>query len=181
MHTTNLKYRLKTVLAATLLLAAFSLSACVIIINQPSAEEKELMAIQDTVGTQMADIGKKVASGAANPQELGDYIALAQNTVSQAIQRINELKIPEKTKKFADDTVKYLESAKNILNQIKTTLSDLEKLKAQGQELTSQANAAIQEQINSARSAIGGLKSELDKLSGQIRSVRDQIQELYKK
>ncbi len=156
------------------------LSGCVIVINQPSAEEKELLAIQDTVGKQMSDIGQKVSSGTSSPVEIQDYIAQAENTVNQAIQRINELNIPEKTKKFADDTIKYLESAKQIFEQIKSMLADMDKLKKQGQELSQQASTAIQNQIKNIQINISGYKTQIDQISGQLNQARQQILDLYK-
>ena len=157
------------------------LTGCVIVINQPSAEEKELLAIQDTVGKQISDIGQKVSTGSATPYEINDYIAQAENTVSQAIQRISELNIPAKTKKFADDTIAYLQSAKKIFEQIKSLLSDLEKLQKEGQLLSEQAKAAIKEQMSSIQSNISGFTKQINRIAGQLQQARKQMMDLYEK
>ena len=182
MQNNNPKSVIKPFLTAiTPLLLLLTLSACVIIINQPSPEEKELLAIQETVGNQMSQISQKVSSGQSSQLEIEDYIAQSQNTVNQAIQRINELKIPEKTRKFADDTIKYLQSAKKIFEQIKTLLADLEKLKQQGQSLSQQANSAIQEQMKTIQGSISGFKTQIDQVAAQLNQAREQMLKLYEK
>ena len=169
---------IRPALAALLLL---SLSACVIIINQPSPEEKELLAIQETVSKEMSVVAASAGSGASSQNEIDSLISSTKNTVNQAIQRINELKIPEKTRKFADDTVKYLKSASEILEKMKTLLADLEKLKQQGASLGQQANTAIQDQIKAVRGTILGYQTQINQVTSQLNQAREQILKLYEK
>lgn len=172
----TIKFGFATLSTVLLLL---SLSSCVIIINQPSAEEKELLSIQETVSKEMSVVAASAGSGASSQNEIDNLISNTKNTVNQAIQRISELKIPEKTRKFADDTVKYLKSASEILEKMKTIIADLEKLKQQGASLGQQANTVIQEKMKTLQDTISGYKTQIDLVTSQLNKAREQILKLY--
>jgi DNA repair exonuclease SbcCD ATPase subunit len=161
------------------LLATLILNGCVIIINQPSVEEKELMAIQQTVGNSVSDISGKISSGQFSGMEINDFIAQAQNTLNQAIQRIDELKIPDKTKQFAEETKKYLVSAQEIFNQLKTLTADFDKYKEEGIRIGQQAGTMVNEQMKNIQTGINNFSAQLDQLAGELESARKQIEETY--
>jgi outer membrane murein-binding lipoprotein Lpp len=160
-------------------LGLFLLAGCIIVINQPSSQEKELLAIQDTVGKQVSGISQKVASGSYDPVEVNDLIAQAQNTVAQAIQRINELKIPEKTQKIAQQTIVYLESCKKIFNQLKDLIADFDRLKQEGIKLSERAGAVVKEQLKSIENSINNFSGQLNDLAKSLDTARTQILQIY--
>ncbi len=161
------------------LTAAFFIAGCVLIINQPSVEEKELMTIQETVGNQMADVSQKMSSGTYSNDDLGNFITEAEDTISQAIQRINELKIPEKTQKFAEETKKYLDYATKIFKELKDLLKDIDRLKAESIKLGEQADKILAEQIKNIQNGIDFFGKKIDETAKSLTSVRDEIQKLY--
>jgi len=161
------------------LIFIIALTGCVIVINQPSPQEQELLAIQQTVGQEVSGISQKVSAGNSSSAEIGDYIAQAENTVNQALQRISELNIPDKTRKFADDTIKYLQNAKAIFQQIKDLLANIDELKQKSGDLTNQAASTFKEQIDNLNANIQVFSGQLNRVAGQIEDTRKQIMDLY--
>jgi len=155
------------------------LAGCVIIINKPSPQEQELLAIQQTVQQTVSTISQKVSAGNSSAPEIEDYIAQAENTVNQALQRISELDIPNKTKKFAEDTIKYLRNAKAIFQQIRELLANIENLKQKSGDLTNQAASTLKEQIDNLNTNIQVFSGQLSRVAKQIESARKKIMELY--
>jgi len=155
------------------------LEGCVIIINQPSSEEKELLAIQDTVEKQMTDVSQKITSSNYDNVQKADFITQAENTVQQAVQRINELKIPEKTKHFAEETQKYLDYAAKIFKQLKDLLKDIDRLKEESLKLGSKAEETLNVQIKNIQNGIDFFGQKIDQTAKSLQSVRTQILNLY--
>jgi len=160
----GLIYKVLGLAAAVLVLAG-----CVIVINQATPEEKELMAIQQTIGNQITDVGQKVTSDQYSQAQKEDFISQANDTISQALQRIQELNIPAKTKQFADQTKKYLASAQDIFLKMKefVTTINLDDLQLMGEEKLQEVKKTFTQYV-----------IQLDKLATQINSVRKQIEAL---
>jgi ElaB/YqjD/DUF883 family membrane-anchored ribosome-binding protein len=165
--------------AALLLSFLLLLNGCIFVINQPSQEEKELLAIQDTVGKQMADVSQKIASGTYSGVEMSDFLAQAENTLKQAVQRINELKIPEKTRQFAEETKKYLDYAGKIFIQLEDLLKDIERLKNESAKLGEKAAEIAKEQIKNIQQSIDFFSDKISQTAKDVQSVREQILKLY--
>jgi DNA repair ATPase RecN len=149
--------------------AVLLLAGCVIVINQATPEEKELMAIQTTIGQQISDVGQKVTSDQYSPAQKEGFISQANDTISQALQRIQELNIPAKTKQFAEQTKKYLASAQDIFLKMKefVTTVNLNDLQLMGEEKLQEVKKTFTQYV-----------IQLNKLSQQINSARKQIEEL---
>lgn len=137
------------------------------------------MAIQQTVGNSVSDISGKISSGQFSGMEINDFIAQAQNTLNQAIQRIDELKIPDKTKQFAEETKKYLVAAQEIFNQLKTLTTDFDRYKEEGIRIGQQAGTMVNEQMKNIQTGISNFSAQLDQLAGELETTRKQIEETY--
>ncbi len=145
------------------------LSGCVIVINQATPEEKELMAIQDTVGKQMTDVSRKVGDPNYSQAQKEDFITQAESTISQALQRIQELDVPAKTKQFAEQTKKYLAAAQEIFVKLKDFVSNVDNLKKMGEE-----------QLQQVGKTIDMFTGQINNLVHQIDQARKQIEDNYK-
>jgi chromosome segregation ATPase len=155
-------------------------SGCVIVINQPSPEEKTLLDVQQNVEKQVKEVSQKVQSGNYSQQEITNLIGQAENTIQDGLNKLNQLNLPEKAKAAGEKTKIYLESAQKIFGQLKGLLTEFDKIKQQGQELSDQAKKVIQQQIAKIQTNIKTFQSELDQIANNINQTGQQITDLYK-
>lgn len=151
------------------------LSGCVIVINQPSPQERELIKIQETVGEQVRYVSQKVASGNYEKSDMETFISRAEQTIRDALRKIDELNLPEKARIAGEETKKYLQSAQKIFEEIKKLITDIEQLKTKGAELSEQAQKVIQEQIDNSQKTIEAFSAQLNQLIQKMDDVRKQI------
>lgn len=151
------------------------LQGCVIIINQPTPEEKQLMQIQSQVSSQVKDINTKVESGNYNESDLDQLISQAEQSISDSLKTIDNLKLPDRAKDVAEKTKIYLESAQRLYGQMKALLSDFNTLKAQATDAANKAKAAIQQEMVSAQKGLNDFQSQLDELAKNLSQASDQL------
>jgi Na+/phosphate symporter len=167
----TLNYRLLGLLAAL-----FLFSGCIIVINQATPEEKELVKIQEQTSQQVAEASQKVATGNyQSQQEVTDYIAKAEQGIQDGLDKINSLHLPERAKQAAEATKNYLLQAQQIFEQIKALLSDINKLKQQSAEFTASAKAEIEKQIQNLSASIQSFRNSLDQLLSKLNQTKNQI------
>lgn len=171
--------RIKPFLAATLLVGLFLLQGCIIVIQQPSAEEKQLMTIQEKVVDQIASVNQRINSGNYNQAEINALLTSAQEVVDESLKNIESLKLPDKVKDLANQTKHYLESAKGLYAQMQKYIDQFDELKKQGMELTTQAQEAFNEQMKNAQKGLNTFKKQLDSLSAQLMETKDKIEKQY--
>lgn len=171
--------RIKPFLAATLLVGLFLLQGCIIVIQQPSAEEKQLMTIQEKVVDQIASVNQRINSGNYNQAEINELLTSAQEVVDESLKNIESLKLPEKVKDLANQTKHYLESAKGLYAQMQKYIDQFDELKKQGMVLTTQAQEAFNEQMKNAQNGLNTFKKQLDSLSAQLMETKDKIEKQY--
>src|SRR5512147_2414651 len=96
----------KRLLAAITTAGAFIiLSGCVIVVNQPSPQEKQLVDIQQQVSSKIAAMSQQVNTSGTqevNPDQLSSFVDQAQLAVDEGIAAIDNLKLPEKAQQAAD-------------------------------------------------------------------------------
>ncbi len=167
------------ILFSVFLLVIFS--GCIIVINQPSAEEKELVEIQNSVGKEVKSLNDKILSGQYDYTQLQSYLAEAQSYLETAIKKINDLKIPEKAKAAYEKTKSYLESLNRNYQQLKQLFSDLEALKQKGSELTATAKAEIDKQITNLKNTVNEVGSQLSRYAQSLQKLGADLMAQYNK
>ena len=107
----------KIVVSALVMIA---LSGCVVIINQgkPSDEEQQLINIQQQSSQQATDLNQKIGSGDYSIDQIKTFIDQAEKSVQENLQKIDQLKIPERARSLAQKTVEYLQTAKQTYQAI---------------------------------------------------------------
>lgn len=175
----------KKLLAAMTVVGTFILlTGCVIVVNQPSPQEKELMNIQQQVSSKIAEMSQKVNPGGTretNVNDVSTFLAQANQAVDEGIKAIDALKLPEKAQQAAEQTKQYFEKAKQTFAEIKALLSDINKLKSEGQKMTTEAQQTLKEKMKELDKNLSGFKSQLDVISNELIQTRDQILNLYSK
>ncbi|HRY91442.1 MAG TPA: hypothetical protein P5229_03845, partial [Candidatus Gracilibacteria bacterium] len=96
-------------LIATFFLTITLLSGCIIIINQPSAEEKELYNLQQQMKKQVSELQTTISSSNYDPSTVGSYIDSGLQAIQDGIKKVDEMKIPDKIKTIAGVTKKKLQ------------------------------------------------------------------------
>ena len=174
---------MKAIFAKILLITAILtvLSGCIIVINQPSAEEKALVDIQKGVGTEVKSLNDKILSGKYDYTQLQSYLAEAQVYLEDSIKKINELKIPEKAKAAYEKTKSYLQSLNNNYQQLKQLFSDLEALKKKGAELTAAAKTEIDRQIKNLKNTVNEVGGQLNRYAQSLQKLGEQLMAEYNK
>lgn len=162
-----------------LLAGLFVLQGCIIVIQQPSAEEKQLMTIQEKVVDQIASVNQRINSGNYSKTEINELLTSAQQVVDESLKNIESLKLPEKVKDLANQTKHYLESAKGLYTQMQRYIDQFDELKKQGMELTTQAQEALNDQMKNAQNVLNTFKKQLDSLSVQLLETKDKIEKQY--
>lgn len=172
---------MKAILAKILLLTAILilLSGCIIVINQPSAEEKALVDVQNGVGKEVKSLNDKILSGKYDYTQLQSYLAEAQVYLENAGKKLNDLKIPEKAKAAYEKTKSYLESLNRNYQQLKQLFSDMEALKQKGAELTAAAKAEIDKQIKNLKNTINEVGSQLNRYAQSLQKLGADLMAQY--
>lgn len=170
----------KPFLATLILVGLFMLQGCIIVIQQPSAEEKQLMTIQEKVVDQIASVNQRINSGNYSQAEIDQLLVSAQQVVDESLKNIESLKLPEKVKDLANQTKHYLESAKGLYAQMQKYIGQFDELKKQGMILTTQAQETFNEQMQNAQKGLDTFKKQLDTLSTQLIETKNQIEQQYK-
>lgn len=89
------------------------LTGCVIVINngKPTDAEKTLMDIQTSASQEVAQINAKIQAGNYSVPQIQELVQQAKKVVDENLKKINDLKLPERTKALADKTKEYLQKA----------------------------------------------------------------------
>ncbi|MCC7197617.1 hypothetical protein IT413_05505 [Candidatus Peregrinibacteria bacterium] len=169
----------KPFLAVLILAGLFVLQGCIIVIQQPSAEEKELMTIQEKVVDQIASVNERINSGKYSQEEINALLTSAQQVVDESLANLESLNLPEKVRDVANQTKHYLESAKGLYAQMQKFISQFDEFKKQGMDMTTQAQEIITKQMESAQSGLNKFKKQLEQLSEDIMETKDTIEKQY--
>ena len=170
-----MKKRLNKKLLGILMTGLLMLQGCVIVINQPTPEEKQLMQIQNQVSDQVKTINTKVESGSYSSSDLDQLISGAEQNISNSLQTIDKLQLPDRAKDVAEKTKIYLESAQRLYGQMKALLSDFNSLKAQASDLTNKAETEVQKQLVSAQKGLTSFQNQLNDLAQNLNQASQQI------
>lgn len=163
----------------TLTLLAITLTGCVIVFNQPSAEEKELMSIQQDVGKQVKEISGKINANGNNWDEMTYYVQKGQDAIKEGMMKIEAMRLPEKAKASTNATIAYLESLQQNLEKIKGLLKNISDLNDRGKQLTAQAKSELQTQVNNLRSTLMTVANQMDNILGGLDKIGEQMKTQY--
>ena len=166
-------------LIATLFLTITLLSGCIIIINQPSAEEKELYNLQQQMKKQVSDLQTTISSSNYDPATVESYIDSGLQAIQDGIKKVDEMKIPDKIKTIAEETKKKLQDLQRNYEQLKTLFNDIDSLKKKGAELTAEAKAEIDKQIKNLQGTVKEVLNLLNRSSNYFQTLGQQIMGQY--
>jgi septal ring factor EnvC (AmiA/AmiB activator) len=155
------------------------LTGCIFIINQPSAEEKALVNIQQEVGTKVKSLNEKILTQGADYGQLQSYLAEAQVFLDDSIKKIDELKLPDKAKSAYDSTKRYMESLNRNYQQLKQLFSDLEALKQKGEAMTAMAKTELDKQIKNIKNTVNEVGSQLNRIATGLQNLGVEIMAKY--
>lgn len=166
-------------LIATLFLTITLLSGCIIIINQPSAEEKELYNLQQQMKKQVSDLQTTISSSNYDPATVESYIDSGLQAIQDGIKKVDEMKIPDKIKTIAEETKKKLQDLQRNYEQLKTLFNDIDSLKKKGAELTAEAKAEIDKQIKNLQGTVKEVLNLLNRSANYFQNLGQQIMGQY--
>lgn len=88
-------------------------SGCVVIINagEPTKEEKMLMDIQTQASQEIAEINQKIQAGGFSVEQLQELVLQGKKVLDENLQKIADLKLPERARELAEKTKEYLQKA----------------------------------------------------------------------
>lgn len=170
---------MKTNKILTGFILALVLSGCVIVVNQPSPQEKELLTIQQNAETQVKDVSTKVQSGNYTQPELQTMISQGEQSLQEGLNKINALNLPEKARQAGEKTKIYLESAQKTFGQLKALIEKFNEIKNQTTIIGSKAEKIAQEQLQQIQNGINSFQSQLSQIGQNIDQLGTQMMQIY--
>ena len=115
------------------------MGGCVIVINneKPTPDEQALINIQSEGIDQVNNITEKIGKGGYSMEQIQIYLNEGQKIINDNLQKIEQLKLPERARALAEKTKAYLEKARETY----TTLM----------QMSGQANQKVQEIFESMK------------------------------
>lgn len=136
-----------------------ALSGCVVVINSGpvTKDEQALLNIQAQASQEMIQISQKIQKGTYSMAEIQGFINEAKKVIDENLQKLNTLKIPERTKDLAEKTKAYLQNAKQSYESLLT--------------MSAQAGTKIQELLSNLETMSQPLMEMSKQLEKEIQKV----------